>query len=130
MGKESLTTSQLTGSSNPSSVSLLDSDLHLLIASLLLRISKGKRFIFSEIKSRVVKTVLLHSKDNESPEKETIINGNHQIPIPSCFNDFRRYIDGSSAILNHVPIPEIYTTMDGDSYVLPSQVLRLYLPCD
>jgi hypothetical protein len=54
MGKESLTTSQLTGSSNPSNVSLLDSELHLLIASLLLRVSKGERYILSEIMPRVV----------------------------------------------------------------------------
>jgi hypothetical protein len=126
MGKESLTTSQLTGSSNPSNVSLLDSELHLLIASLLLRISKGERYILSEIMSRVVKKIVLDSKEKESPQNDDIINVHHRIPIPSSFNDFRRYIDGSSAILNHVPIPDIYTTADGDSYVLPSQVLKLY----
>jgi hypothetical protein len=131
MGKESLTTSQLTGASNPSNVSLLDSELHLLIASLVVRISKGERFFLSEIMSRVVKKIVfdakvIHSKENDSQRNDEIINSHHRIPIPSTFNDFRRYIDGSSAILNHVPIPNIYTTQDGDSYVLPSDILKLY----
>ena len=107
MGKESLTTNQLTGTSNRSDVSLLDSELHLLIANLVLRISEGERHILSEMMSRVVQKMILDSKENESQHNDDIIDEHHQqIPVPSSFNDFRCYTDGSSAILNHVPIPK------------------------
>jgi hypothetical protein len=58
--------------------------------------------------------------DSERPSKQL------QIPLHSSENDFRRYLEGSSAILNKAPMPPIRVTASGDAYVLPSDVIRLY----
>ena len=46
--------------------------------------------------------------------------------IPSSEGDLRQYLEGKCSIATNSPCPTIYTTDDGSSYVLPSEVLKLY----
>ena len=129
-GKSYIASCQLTKTDNPSVVSELDTELHLLLASLLLRITKGERYLLSQIMSRVVqkivKDVTENSGLNEGDETARKTVKHLQIPLPSSENEFRQYLDGTTAIINKIPTPTIRVTADGDAYVLVSDVIRLY----
>ena len=117
-GKSYIASCQLTKTDNPSVVSELDTELHLLLASLLLRITKGERYLLSQIMSRVVqkivKDVTENSGLNEGDETARKTVKHLQIPLPSSENEFRQYLDGTTAIINKIPTPTIRVTADGD----------------
>ena len=120
-GKSYIASCQLTKTSDPSFVSELDTELHLLLASLLLRITKGDRVLLSKVMSCVVKKKL---QDRDESTKHALKH--LQIPLPSSENDFRKYLEGSSAILSKVPLPTVRVTASGDACVLPSDAIHLY----
>ena len=101
-----------------STITELDADINILIASLVLRVSKGERILISKIMSKVIEKIIC--------DQSTIKKDYTAIPIPSSENEFRRYFDGKRGILNNVPIPKINVLENGDAYVLPSDFIRLY----
>ena len=103
---------------NLSTITELDADINILIASLVLRVSKGERILISKIMSKVIEKII--------HDQSTITKDYTLIPIPSSENEFRRYFDGKRGILNNVPIPKINVLPNGDVFVLPSDFLRLY----
>ena len=117
-GKKYLTSLQMTKNGSPTSISELDANINILIASLVLRVSKGERDLIAKIMAGVVKKI--------NCDQKNIIGNYIPIPVLSTENEFRRYFDGKFAILNNVPIPRINTLTNGDAYVLPSDFLRLY----
>ena len=120
-GKKYLAALQMTQDQNesPTMISELDADLNILIASLVLRVTKGERLLISKIFSRVVEKII---RDQQKIQKQYYT----PIPVPSSENEFRRYFDGRCAILNNVPIPKVNVLANGDAFVLPSDFLRLY----
>ena len=103
---------------NLSTITELDADINILIALLVLRVSKGERILISKIMSKVIEKIIR--------DQSTITKDYTLIPIPSSENEFRRYFDGKRGILNNVPIPKINVLPNGDVFVLPSDFLRLY----
>ena len=119
-GKKYLTSMQMTENKTESlsTITELDTDINILIASLVLRVSKGERILISKIMSKVIEKIIR--------DQSTIKKDYTAIPIPSSENEFRRYFDGKRGILNNVPIPKINVLEYGDAYVLPSDFIRLY----
>ena len=119
-GKKYLTSMQMTENKTESlsTITELDADINILIASLVLRVSKGERILISKIMSKVIEKIIR--------DQSTIKKDYTAIPIPSSENEFRRYFDGKRGILNNVPIPKINVLENGDAYVLPSDFIRLY----
>ena len=96
-GKKYLTSLQMTKNGSPTSISELDANINILIASLVLRVSKGERDLIAKIMAGVVKKI--------NRDQKNIIGNYIPIPVPSTENEFRQYFDGKFAILNNVPIP-------------------------
>lgn len=117
-GKKYLTALQVADRQDPASVSDIDSETNLLLASLLMRISRSERELLSKVMAKVVDKVH-HDMKNEN-------DGMVKTSIPTTDNEFRRYIEGKVAILNNVPIPKVNMLENGDCYVLPSDFLQLY----
>ena len=120
LGKKCLTSLQLAGGAGPHSMSDLDANLNMLMASLLCRISKGERNLLAKIMTLIVQKTHTNTMESMMSSVKT--------PIPSCKNDLRRCTEGKVAILNNVPIPLIKQLPNGDSCVLPSDFLRLHFP--
>ena len=118
MGMKYLTALQLTERKDPTQISELDAEFNTTIASFLVRITRGERQLLAKLLSLAVRKVVQDIKETN--------DGTTKVSVPTTENELRRYVEGRYSMLNNIPIPLTNVLPNGDTYILPSDFLRLY----
>ena len=131
LGKNFLLTRQLSKCNETSNLHQDDVDLHILLSFLFFRLTKSERLLFSRVTRYIIKKYtreerVITTKDISSLHSHTSSPITKSVSIPWTEAEMRRYSEGKYSIQNNLPIPKILTTPNGSSFVLPSDVLKIY----